>query len=130
MAWAVSALAHSKPHVKHATKTAKHDDLAYKIENQEIRDLHGKVVYPGTIDLNPTIDRIARGGSNRHRNDGTSFQNRESHLPRKPAGYYKEYVHPTPGENGPGPQRIIFGQDGDVWYTPDHYTTFKEIKAN
>jgi filamentous hemagglutinin len=38
-------------------------------------------------------------------------------------------VHPTPGENGPGPQRIIVGQDGDIWYTPDHYRTFKEIKA-
>lgn len=98
------------------------------VENQTIRDLNGRVVFKGTIDLKPTLDRIERGEENQHRNDGTSFQNRENRLPRKPAGYYKEYVHPTKGEYGPGPQRIIIGKDGEVWYTPDHYKSFKKIK--
>ena len=120
---------HSRPHLEHAASAArKSDDSAFIIENQSIRDLNGKVVYKGTVDLKPTLDRIGRGGSINHRNDGTSFQNREGRLPRKPAGYYKEYVNPTPGEHGPGPQRIIIGQDGDIWYTPDHYKTFKQIK--
>ena len=107
--------------------SGKSGDSAFKLENQTIKDLDGKVAFKGTIDLKPTIDRIERGESNRHRNDGTSFQNREGRLPRKPAGYYKEYVHPTPGINGPGPQRLIFGENGEIWYTPDHYKSFREI---
>ena len=103
-------------------------DPSARVENQTIRNLDGRVVYKGTIDLKPTLDRIARGDANRHRNDGTSFQNRENRLPRKPAGYYKEYVHPTPGENGPGPQRVIIGKEGEVWYSADHYKTFKKIR--
>lgn len=109
------------------TETAK-TEKSLLVENQTIRDLSGRIVYKGTIDLKPTLDRIERGEENRHRNDGSSFQNRENRLPRKPAGYYKEYVHPTKGENGPGPQRIIIGKEGEVWYTPDHYKSFKKIK--
>jgi ribonuclease T1 len=97
------------------------------VENQTIRDF-GKVVFKGTIDLQPTLDRIARGERNSHRNDGSTFGNRERRLPQKQQGYYTEYVHPTKGINGPGPQRVIFGKGGDVWYTPDHYETFKKIK--
>lgn len=100
-----------------------------RIPHQTIRDQSGHVVFQGTIDLAPTMERIARGESNRHHNDGTTFQNREGRLPRKNSGYYKEYVHPTPGEHGPGPQRVIIGQAGEVWYTPDHYKTFQEIKS-
>ena len=106
----------------------KPDADALQVKNQTIRNLDGRVVYKGTIDLKPTLDRIARGEANRHQNDGTTFQNRENRLPRKPAGYYTEYVNPTPGEYGPGPQRIIIGKKDEVWYTPDHYKTFKQIK--
>ncbi len=98
-----------------------------QLENQTIRDF-GRVVFKGTIDLQPTLDRIARGERNTHRNDGSTFGNRERRLPQKPQGYYTEYVHPTKGINGPGPQRVIFGKSGDIWYTPDHYETFKKIK--
>jgi guanyl-specific ribonuclease Sa len=103
---------------------------SFLVKDQTIRDQHGKVVFRGTVDLKPTLDRIERGEANRHRNDGTTFQNREGRLPRKPAGYYKEYVHPTQGESGPGPQRMILGKDGEIWYTPDHYKTFLEIKPS
>ncbi len=98
-----------------------------QLENQTIRDF-GRVVFKGTIDLQPTLDRIARGERNTHRNDGSTFGNRERQLPQKPQGYYTEYVHPTKGINGPGPQRVIFGKSGDIWYTSDHYETFKKIK--
>ena len=60
--------------------------------------------------------------------DGTTFQNRERRLPARLSGYYKEYIHPTPKLSGPGPQRVIVGKDGDVWYTPDHYKTFVRIE--
>ena len=98
-----------------------------RLENQTIRDF-GRVVYKGTIDLQPTLDRIARGERNSHRNDGSTFGNRERRLPKQRSGYYTEYVHPTKGISGPGPQRVIFGKGGDIWYTPDHYETFKKIK--
>lgn len=98
------------------------------IKDQKIRDQDGKLIYSGTIDLGPTLKRIDRGEANSHRHDGTTFQNRERRLPSKPSGYYKEYVHPTPNTSGPGPQRVIVGKDGDVWYTPDHYRTFQRIQ--
>ena len=98
-----------------------------QLENQTIRDF-GRVVFKGTIDLQPTLDRIARGERNTHRNDGSTFGNRERRLPQKRQGYYTEYVHPTKDINSPGPQRVIFGKSGDIWYTPDHYETFKKIK--
>lgn len=59
-----------------------------------------------------------------HKNDGSVFQNKEGLLPSQPAGYYREWVHPTPGVNGPGPQRVITGGGGELYYTPDHYRTF------
>ncbi|WP_407082811.1 ribonuclease domain-containing protein [Pseudomonas germanica] len=42
--------------------------------------------------------------------------------------YYTEYVHPTPGIAGPGPQRIVVGKGGEMYYTADHYKTFIPIK--
>jgi len=78
----------------------------------------------GLVNVRATIDRIKAGGRFPHRNDGSVFQNREGLLPRQPQGYYREYVHPTPGVNGPGAQRIIQGQNGELYYSPDHYGTF------
>ncbi|WP_442969193.1 ribonuclease domain-containing protein [Pseudomonas sp. Q1-7] len=74
------------------------------------------------------MDRIKSGGSFPHRNDGSIFQNRAGDLPIKPAGYYTEYVHPTPGISGPGPQRIVVGKGGEMYCTADHYKTFIPIK--
>jgi guanyl-specific ribonuclease Sa len=85
---------------------------------------HGDVVFSGTVDLGPTLDRIARGEKYPHRNDGAVFGNREGRLPKKPKGWYREYVVPTPGQKGPGPQRIVLGREGEAFYTPDHYETF------
>ncbi len=71
-----------------------------------------------------TLERVRAGQSFPHRNDGSTFQNREGLLPIKPDGYYREWVHPTPGIAGPGQQRVVTGQGGEVYYTPDHYRTF------
>jgi len=75
-------------------------------------------------DLEPTLDRIKNGVRFPHRNDGSIFQNREGLLPTKPAGYWKEYVHPTPGGRSPGAQRVVIGQNREIFFTPDHYRTF------
>ncbi|MDA8523437.1 RHS repeat-associated core domain-containing protein [Acidovorax sp. NCPPB 4044] len=82
----------------------------------------------GTVDLQPTLDRIATGGRFPHRNDGSIFGNKEGLLPQQSRGYYTEYVHPTPGFSGPGPQRIVTGQGGEVFYTPNHYRTFIQVR--
>jgi len=49
-------------------------------------------------------------------------------LPLKPNGYYREFVHPTPGVQGPGAMRVVTGQNGEMWFTVDHYKTFIPIK--
>lgn len=77
-----------------------------------------------TVDLKPTLDRIAAKGSHPHINDATTFKNNELMLPKHPTGYYTEYVHPTYGINHAGPQRIITGKGGELYYSPDHYKTF------
>jgi len=76
------------------------------------------------LGVSSTMDRIKAGESNAHRNDGTTFRNDKKSLPVREHGYYKEYVHPTPGVNGPGLQRIIIGGDKYYYYSPDHYKTF------
>jgi guanyl-specific ribonuclease Sa len=75
-----------------------------------------------------TLTRIDAGERLRFRHDGAVFENRERRLPRKPAGYYREWVHPTPGVDGPGARRIVTGENGEAWYTPDHYQTFEKLR--
>jgi guanyl-specific ribonuclease Sa len=56
-----------------------------------------------------------------------SFMNRENLLPPRPPGHHREYVDPTEGMAGPGPRRIIIGQDGELYYTKDHYKSFPKL---
>jgi ribonuclease T1 len=98
------------------------------IPNVTIRDQSGRVAYRGDVDLGLTLDRIERGERHPHRNDGGIFRNLEGRLPKKKTGYYIEYVHATPGLDGPGPQRVILGQNGELFYTADHYQTFQRIR--
>lgn len=97
------------------------------IEGLSLRDSEGRTIYRGSIDLAPTLERIAAGKRLRFPNDGSTFQNRERRLPGRAAGYYREWVVPTPGEPGPGPQRLVTGEEGEVWYTPDHYRSFRRV---
>ena len=97
------------------------------VRNQTIYDLDRRAVFRGDVDLSPTLKRIEAGERLRFSHDGATFENREGRLPQKPAGYYREYVHPTPGLSGPGPQRVVIGQKGETFYTPDHYRTFQRV---
>jgi filamentous hemagglutinin len=109
-----------------APRTATDNDLVMR--NMRIRDETGRVVYSGDVDLRPTLDRIERGKRLRFPNDGAVFENRERRLPTKSPGYYHEYVLPTPGDDGPGAQRIVAGDNGEVYYTPDHYRAFRRLR--
>jgi filamentous hemagglutinin len=109
---------------------AKHSDGIdeYIVHNVQIKNEAGRVIYRGDIDLKPTLDRIERGKRLRFSHDGIVFENREKRLPAKPAGYYREFVHPTPREDGPGGQRVVVGREGEVYYSPDHYRTFRRVR--
>jgi guanyl-specific ribonuclease Sa len=78
------------------------------------------------LGIDETLKRISNGEAYPHKNDGTTFRNNKGILPDKTYGGYKEYVHPTP-ELGTGIQRIVIGNEGEIYYTPDHYGTFIKI---
>lgn len=107
---------------------AKDGRYSLLVPNVVIRDLAGKVVYRGEIDLRETMKRIDAGTKLSFPNDGSVFQNREQLLPKKAAGYYREWVHRTPGLAGPGPQRVVTGANGEAYYTSDHYGTFRRVR--
>lgn len=75
----------------------------------------------------PVIRAIEAGGPFAYDRDGTTFGNREGLLPAQPRGYYREYTVPTPGEDDRGARRIVAGQDGTLYWTADHYASFRQI---
>lgn len=106
-----------------------HQSGPYEISGVSIVDINtGRTLPIHTVDLKPTLDRIRAGIKNAHRNDGTVFRNSSRNLPGKPRGYYREYVVPTPGVRGPGPQRLVVGRNGEIYYTHDHYDTFIKVE--
>lgn len=74
-----------------------------------------------------TLALIRAGGPYPHRQDDGVFGNREQVLPQRSNGYYREYTVTTPGENDRGPRRIVAGHDGDLYWTTDHYASFRQI---
>ena len=112
-----------------ASSTAVDADGSLVIEQVSIRDLDDRIAWQGRVDLRPTLQRIERGQSDPHRGDGGVFENRERQLPRRASGYYRKYVIRTPGIRHAGPQRLIVGRDGDLWYTPDHYQSFIAVRS-
>lgn len=75
-----------------------------------------------------TLRLIEQGGPFPYDQDGAIFQNRERLLPRQPRGYYHEYTVITPGERDRGARRIVTGQSGEIYYTDDHYDSFKRVE--
>jgi filamentous hemagglutinin len=98
------------------------------IRGVSVFDEDHHVVYRGDVDLAPTLERIQRGVRLRFSHDGIVFENRERRLPAKPSGYYHEFVQPTRGESGPGAQRVVLGREGEVYYSFDHYRSFRRIR--
>ncbi|MCC6456986.1 MAG: hypothetical protein IT328_18665 [Caldilineaceae bacterium] len=74
-----------------------------------------------------TIALIEQDGPFPFSRDGVTFQNRERLLPRHPGGYYREYTVITPGSSDRGARRIVAGDAGEMYYTDDHYDSFREI---
>jgi ribonuclease T1 len=96
--------------------------------------------------IDDLLAKIAACRNMPYDNDGVVHTDPHNGLPRKPAGYYKEYTLIVPGRasgakpeavviggvtymTGPvlsarGPERLMIGDNREVYYTPDHYTTF------
>ena len=75
-----------------------------------------------------TIALIRRGGPFPYPRDGIEFRNFEKRLPVMPRGYYREYTVRTPGAKDRGARRIVAGRDGELYYTDDHYDSFRRVK--
>lgn len=56
---------------------------------------------------------------------GSTFGNREGLLPKERGRTYTECDIDTPGENSRGAKRIVYSNDGLVYYTEDHYESFE-----
>ncbi len=74
-----------------------------------------------------TLVLIKKGGPFAHQRDGATFGNREKILPPRERGWYREYTVTTPGAKDRGARRIVAGRDGTLYYTDDHYRSFKRI---
>lgn len=73
------------------------------------------------------LSLIDRGGPYRYAQDGTVFGNNEGLLPKHARGYYHEYTVVTPESKDRGTRRLIVGRLGDVYYTSDHYESFRQV---
>jgi ribonuclease T1 len=74
-----------------------------------------------------TLRLIDRGGPFRYHQDGDTFGNFEGLLPERQRGYYREYTVVTPGSPDRGARRIVAGDDGEFYWTSDHYASFERI---
>jgi len=75
-----------------------------------------------------TIALIKKGGPYPYRKDGSIFGNFERRLPLHERGYYKEFTVPSPGSRDRGARRIILGKVGELFYTDDHYESFRRVR--
>ncbi len=73
------------------------------------------------------------GYDNKNNKSGKTWQNREKRLPsfdkdNNPITYKEFDVNNTPPNLKRDSERFVRGSDGSVYYTDDHYKTFKKIK--
>ncbi len=62
-----------------------------------------------------------------HKKDGSIYRNRDGKLPERSLDYYREYTVPTPEITTRGSRRLVIGNEGEIYYTDDHYLTFQKI---
>lgn len=58
---------------------------------------------------------------------GDRFSNREGLLPKANGRVWTECDIDTLGENGRGAKRIVYSNDGLIYYTDDHYQSFERL---
>jgi ribonuclease T1 len=75
-----------------------------------------------------TLQLIEKGAPFPYQRDGAVFGNFERRLPLRKRGYYREFTVPTPGRRDRGARRIVVGENGEFYYSEDHYRTFRQIR--
>lgn len=80
-----------------------------------------------TPEAQRTVRSIREGGPFQYERDGVVFGNFERLLPRRERGYYREYTVETPGIRHRGARRIVAGRKGELYYTDDHYRSFRSV---
>lgn len=111
------------------------------------RDFTPKVEDKARINaLMKLVSDIYNGRPLPYSQDGTTFKNKEGKLPAQPAGFYREYTLLTgdaphtvviggvtykvaPDLSARGSERVIIGGGQRIYYTPDHYANFIELKV-
>ena len=100
----------------------------------DAREASGCTVSAGEVALadlpreaRDTLVLIRKGGPFHYRKDGSTFGNREGHLPHRPRGYYTEYTVPTPWERDRGARRIVAGRATPAIPLPAASTTTPTI---
>ncbi|MFE0513021.1 ribonuclease domain-containing protein [Streptomyces sp. NPDC058964] len=78
-------------------------------------------------DARRTLALVDKGGPFPYAQDGAVFGNFEGRLPAHRRGYYHEYTVPTPGSRDRGARRLVTGQGGEIYYTDDHYESFRAV---
>lgn len=58
---------------------------------------------------------------------GDRFGNREGVLPKKSGRSYTECDIDTMGKSSRGAKRMVFSNDGLIYYTEDHYVSFEKL---
>lgn len=79
------------------------------------------------VQARDTLALIDRGGPYPYDQDNTVFGNNEGLLPSRPRGYYREYTVVAPGTSSRGTRRLVVGAGGDIFYTDDHYDSFRQV---
>ncbi|MET7652030.1 MULTISPECIES: ribonuclease domain-containing protein [unclassified Streptomyces] len=74
-----------------------------------------------------TLRLIDDGGPFPYARDGAVFGNFERLLPVHERGYYHEYTVETPGSRDRGARRVVTGRGDEVYYTDDHYDSFRAV---
>ena len=75
-----------------------------------------------------TVRLIRQGGPFPYERDGAAFRNFERLLPQHDRSYYREYTVRTPGIAHRGARRIVVGRGGELYYTDDHYASFRRVR--
>ncbi len=103
--------------------------IAARVQTQQPDRTVGALVLESALPpgARHTIELIHRGGPFPYSRDGVVFGNREGLLPSQPSGYYREYTVTTPGQPDRGARRIITGREGAMYYTDDHYASFRLV---
>ena len=86
------------------------------IRKKEAENLGWKTTYRYVSDLGPGITI-----------GGDYFGNNEGMLPKAKGRKWTECDVNTLGARTRGPERIVFSNDGLIYYSPDHYESFEQL---